>query len=94
MATVLLLHASQLEERFLISLINYHPFITHSLTHSPIMKATSRGGIYFFAGLGAATSYLGVWQAQRYGWKKELIRENTEKFEQPVQEIKRASPDM
>jgi cytochrome oxidase assembly protein ShyY1 len=58
------------------------------------MQATSKGGIYFFAGLGVATTYLGVWQAQRYSWKKDLIAKNTEKFHLPCHEIKSFEPDM
>lgn len=58
------------------------------------MQATSRGGIYFFTGLSACTAYLGVWQMQRYGWKKEMIADNAEKFDLPVEEIKTLSPNM
>lgn len=58
------------------------------------MQATSKGGIYFFAGLSVATGYLGVWQSQRYGWKNDLIADNTEKYQLPVEEIKTLGPDI
>jgi len=58
------------------------------------MQATSKGGIYFFAGLSAATGYLGIWQSQRYGWKNDLIADNTEKFHLPCHEIKKLEPNM
>lgn len=48
----------------------------------------------FYVGMSGVCCCLGVWQSQRYGWKKDLIADKTEKFEKPCLEIKDLEPDI
>lgn len=43
--------------------------------------------VLLFGGLSCATFSLGVWQVQRYYWKVDLIKNNKNLFDLPIEKI-------